>query len=675
MAELSIDFESRSKVNLKKTSVYPYAAHPSTDLWCMAYAFGDEEDVGLWVPRDAESHFTLRGGLPLRIIEHILNGGYFRAWNVGFERVMWREIMVKRYGALPIADDRWLDTAAEAAAMALPRSLDGCADVLGVKEQKDDDGHRVMMQMAKPRKPRKGEPTDKLLWWDTDEKKQTLFAYCKQDVRTERAVKKALRRLNASEQRIFLLDAKINDRGVPIDLPLVDAAQRIVDTGRERANAELSRITGGVVNQITKHADLTEWLCSTGVETDSVAKKAVAELLEGELPPEAREALELRADAGRSSLAKLTSIKLVTCEDSRARGLHLYHAASTGRWGGKHIQTQNFPRGEVADIESFIPDVLANNYEGIDLIEHPLVVISSMLRSMIAAPEGFDLMAGDFSAVEARVLNWVAGQDDILDLFRAMDAGDKTRHPYKVMAVKMGRAASADLVKKPSEDYQAGKAAELGCGFQMGAEKFVRAAWDVYQLRVTDEQAAQAVKAYRATHPMVVNLWYDIERAVKQAVGTPGAPFRFGSRNMLTAIVAGAYLYIVLPSGRPLMYAAPKVFDAETSWGAIKPTIHYKGVNPNPLAHGTWEVLRTYGGHLVENVVQGVARDLLAEAMLRLEARGYPVVMHVHDEAVAEVPQDFGSVKEFESIMSQLPAWATGCPIAAEAWRGHRYRK
>ncbi len=312
MDELSIDFESRSKVNLRKTSVYPYAVDPSTDLWCMAWAFGDEEPE-IWTP-----------GQPLipRIVAHYQAGGYFRAWNANFERTMWRALMLGRYGWGPIADDRWLDTAAEAAAMALPRSLDACAEVLGVAEQKDDKGANVMKQMMRPRKPRKGEDPNALLWWDTDEKKQILFDYCKQDVRTERAVKRALRRLGASETRIFLLDAKINDRGVPIDMALVDAAQKIVDTGKDRANAELARITGGVVNQITKHASLTDWLVSTGVETDSVAKKAVAEMLEGELPSAAREALELRADAGRSSLAKLQSIKLVTCEDGRARDLH-----------------------------------------------------------------------------------------------------------------------------------------------------------------------------------------------------------------------------------------------------------------------------------------------------------------------------------------------------------------
>jgi DNA polymerase len=249
------------------------------------------------------------------------------------------------------------------------------------------------------------------------------------------------------------------------------------------------------------------------------------------------------------------------------------------------------------------------------------------------------------------------------------------------MAAKMGRAASAADVVKGSIAYQAGKAAELGCGFQMGAEKFVRAAWDVYQLRVNDEEAAQAVKAYRASHPKVVDLWYDVEGAVKRACATPGVPFRFGSmdpstgKERLVALVAGAYLYIVLPSGRPLMYAAPKILDAETSWGAIKPTIHYMGVDSNPMAHGRWGVLRTYGGHLIENVVQAVARDLLAEAMLRLEEHGYPIVMHVHDEAVAEIPIDFGSVEEFEKLMAVTPDWATGCPVAAEGWRGMRYRK
>jgi len=531
--------------------------------------------------------------------------------------------------------------------------------------------------MAKPRKPRKHEPKDALLWWDEPDRIARLKAYCQQDVRTEKSIKPAIRRLNPTETAIYYLDQRINDRGAYVDIPLVDAAQAIVDRGQQLANAELSRITGGEVNGVTKHADLTEWLVSKGVETDSVAKAAVAELLEDEdLPPEAREALELRADAGRSSLAKLKAFKLVTGDDGRARGLHLYHAASTGRWGGKHIQTQNFPRGSVLiKIESFIPAVMRRAYEEIDLLDHPLVVVSSMLRSMICAAPGHDLIAGDYAAVEARVLNWLAGQDDVVDMFRAMDAGDKTRHPYKVMAWRMGRAPSPELVKKPSDDYQAGKAAELGCGYQMGAEKFVRAAWDVYQLRVNDAEAAHAVKTYRETHDKVVDLWYETERAVKQAIATPGAVFRFGAKGRLAAVVAGNYLYIVLPSKRPLVYAAPKVFDSETSWGTMKPTIHYWGVDPQPMARGRWAQLRTYGGHLVENIVQATARDLLAEAMLRLEAKGYLPVMHCHDEATCEVPKLFGDIKEFEAIMSEPPTWANGLPLATEAWRGHRYRK
>lgn len=671
MSELSIDFETRSPVNLKRTSVYPYATHPLTDVLCLAWAFDDEEPE-IWRP---DRRLGYEFGVPLPIWHHISNGGIFRAWNVSFERAIWREIMVPRYGAPPIADEQWIDTAAEAAAMALPRSLGQCAEVLGLSQQKDDEGYRLMMQMAKPRKPRKNEPKDAILWWDDEQRRARLEAYCKDDVRTERAAKKALRRLSSKETQIYLLDQRINDRGIPVDLTLVRAAQRIVDRGQAEADAEIARITGGAVTEVTKAGDLVDWLVGQSVDTDSVAKAKVAALLEQELPEAARAALEVRADAGRSSLAKLKAFLEVTCEDGRARGCHLYHAASTGRWGGKHIQTQNLPRPLVDFVEWFIDLVLAGRYDIIALIEHPLIVVSSMLRSMIAAPPGSVLTAGDFSAIEARVLNWLAGQDDVVGYFRAMDAGDKTRHPYKMMAVKMGRAATPADVVKGSIAYQAGKAAELGCGFQMGAEKFVRAAWDVYQVRVNDEEAAQAVKAYRASHEQVVNLWYDVERAVKRACGTPGAPFRFGAENRLTALVAGSYLYLVLPSGRPLMYAAPRILDAETSWGAIKPTIHYMGINPHPMARGRWEVLRTYGGHLIENIVQATARDLLAEAMLRLEAAGYPIVMHCHDEAVAETAIDFGSVKEFEQIMSQAPTWAAGCPIAAEGWRGERYRK
>ena len=653
MTQLSIDFETRSTVDLKSTGVYPYAAHPETDIWCMAWAF-DDEAPEIWIPGTP---------LPERVFVHVGSRGEMRAWNAQFERAIWRAIMRGRYGLIPVFDDQWFDTAADAAAMALPRSLDQAAAVLKVTELKDSEGHGLMLRMARPRS------RDPLVWWTDQDKLDRLYAYCKQDVRTEIAVGKAVRRLNAKEREIYLLDQRINDRGIKIDRPLVMAAMAVADEGAKRADAALDLLTGGQVAAVMNHKDLTAWINTQGVPAAGVSKPVLKELMEGQLPPAVREALQLRSDAGRTSVAKLHSMLSVAGADDRARGLLLYHGAGTGRWSGKLIQPQNFPRGEVSNVEQFIEDILDHNYDMVNLFHHPTIVVSSLLRSMLIPEPGFDLIAGDYSAIEARVLNWLAGQEDTLARFRAYDAGDKSMDPYKIMAVRMGRADQiADVTYN---DRQAGKAAELGCGYGMGADKFVQAAFAVYQVRVDAHEAQLAVDAYRASHPLVKQLWYDVENACLEAIAGPGLVVKINSH--LRVVVAGAYLYLVLPSGRTLAYAAPKTEPRETPWGTLKDSMTFMGVAPfGPKA---WVRMQAYGGLLVENIVQAVSRDLLAEGMLRLEAAGYLPVLSVHDECLSEIAEGFGSLEEFVSLLTQLPAWATGCPVSAEAWRGKRYRK
>jgi DNA polymerase bacteriophage-type len=677
MTSLRIDFETRSTVDLKAAGVYPYAAHPTTDIWCMAWAF-DEEEPEIWTPARTFIHEGLTGiednPLPQRVVEHIEKGGEVRAWNAQFERIIWREIMVKRYGAPEIALEQWHDTAAEAAAMALPRALGQAAEATGVPAQKDDKGYRLMLQMAKPRKIH---PDGRIEWWDVPEKVATLKAYCKQDVRTESAMVKVIRRLTPRERELYLLDQRINDRGIRIDRPLVVAAQGIATEGVNRANLVMRQLTNGTVSEVTNHQALTAWLRNQGVDTDGVSKLAVKNLLEGEdLTEPVREALEIRADAGRSSVAKLQSFLDVAGDDDRLRGLLLYHAASTGRWAGRLVQPQNFPRGEVDDVEQFIPWILAGEYDAIDLFHPPIVVVSSMLRSMLIPGEGHDFVAGDLSAIEARVLNWLAGQEDMIELFRKFDAAPKAEKPnfdpYRVNAARLYKIPLAEVLKFPHR--QGGKFQELSCGFGMGWEKAISGA-DTAQygyLKLTPEFAKEVVANYRETHPQVKAFWYEAENACIAAIERPGAPVAFGDRGRIRAIKAGGYLYIILPSGRPLVYAAPRVVEAETPWGAIKPQIEISAVHSKTKQ---WVRERTYGGKIVENIVQAAARDIIAEGLLRSAERGYTPVLSVHDEIVAEVPLGFGSVEEFEALLTELPTWAEGCPVAAEGWRGPRYRK
>jgi DNA polymerase len=634
----------------------------------MAWAFDDEEPE-VWYPPHVTDFLGIPTmPLPWRIVEHIVDGGEIRAWNAAFERIIWDEIMVKRYGAPPVKLEQWVCTAAEGAAMALPRSLDKCALVCGVDQKKDQDGYGLMMRMTRPRSIKDG----KITWWYEKDRITRLAAYCKQDVRTERAMKRVLRRLVPRERAIYLLDQRINDRGVHLDRELVLAAQAIADEGIARANATLAQLTGGVATEVTNPAAIKKWLGEQGVPNESIDKAAVRELLESDLDPLVRQVVQLRADAGRSSIAKLDSMLGVASEGDQLRGLLLYHAATTGRWGGRLVQPHNFPRGEVdfgkgdAILDRFVQMVLAGKYDEIDLIVHPVVLILSLLRSMLVARDGYHLVAADYSGIEARVLNWLAGQEDILSMFA------NGEDVYSYNAARLTGTPYVRGEKHP--DRQTGKFQELGCGFQMGWKTAVRQAKDVYGLELSDDKAKEVVDSYRATHDKVVAFWRESENAAFEAVANPGSVVTFGALRNLKFTQQGAYLYLILPSKRPLVYPAPSIEMVKTPWGEMKEAVVTWGIDGYTKK---WSKTSMYGGLWVENIVQAVARDMMAEGMLNAEADVFPVVLDVHDEVVAEIPEDApeDSLERFQSLLAKMPEWAAGCPIATEGWRGKRYRK
>lgn len=689
MTVLQIDFETRSALDLRKTGVYPYARHPSTDVWCMAWAFDDEEP-GLYVPQEGRAE----GGV-LRFLEHVEAGGEVRAFNAQFERVIWNEILVPRYGFPPLTIEQTHCTAAEAAAMALPRGLGQAAQVLGLPTQKDDDGRRLILQMSKPRRPRKGEPEDALLWWDDTERLEKLYDYCRQDVRTERAVAKVIRRLSPAERAVYCLDQRVNDRGVRVDLDLVRAARRVVDRGIAIGNTELHEITSGAVDAVTKIADLKRWFRENGLEVDSLSKDIVRDLLadeESQLDPVVQRALVIRRETGKSSTSKLEAFIHATCDDSRARGLYLYHGASPGRWTGKLIQSQNFPRPVIKDIERYIPGVLGGEYTLIDMEQPPVMVVSDMLRSMFTASPGSILRAGDYAQIEARILAWIAEQEDLLQLFA--DGG----RVYEAMAAAI-YGVPVESIDKDSPERRIGKNAILGAGYQMGADRFAEQVQeqtgivlprgerdeDGKLLPGEEDLAARAIGAYRRKNARIKQFWGDINAAAIEAVMEPGEVVSVGRRESIKYIRKGQYLWCRLPGGRFLCYALPEMRKVLAPWGREKKergepvtatdfvvSLTYVGVDSMTKQ---WRRQPTYGGHLTENVVQAMARDLLAGAMLRLEMTGYPVVMHTHDEVVCDVPEGVGSQEEFLATMATRPQWAHDIPVKVEGWEGERYRK
>ena len=298
----------------------------------------------------------------------------------------------------------------------------------------------------------------------------------------------------------------------------------------------------------------------------------------------------------------------------------------------------------------------------------PMSVLSSCLRGMIRAAPGCDLLAADYANIEGRGLAWLAGEDWKLDAFRAYDAGTGP-DLYKVSAHRIYGTPVADVTK---DQRQIGKVAELACGYQGGVGAFQRMA-QTYLVKVADELADTIKTKWREAHPATVAYWYDLETACYAAVSTPGAVLTAGARGRQVAFrVKGSFLWCKLPSGRVLCYPYPKMKPVETPWGEIKDQVHYMHVDG---LSNKWVETHTYGGKLAENVTQAICRDLLAYSIRQAEDAGYPVVLHVHDEVVAEVPKGFGSLEEFEEICARTPAWADGLPVVTEGWRGERYRK
>lgn len=661
ITEVSMDFETKSTIDLKKSGVYVYAESETTDVWCLAFKAPEDIEPSIWTPADA----LFDTDVHRRLVDIAASGCGCRAWNAAFERIVWREIMVQRYGFPEIALERWFCTAAEAAAISLPRALENAARVLGVSEQKDMEGSRLMLQMARPRNSaaRKKDSAIAPIWWDEPEKRRRLEAYCSQDVRTELAVAEKIRRLTPSEREAYLLDQRINDRGIMIDDELIATMQTMGNEATRRANRDLRKWTNEKVQAVTKPRDIVAWLNELQFDEDevlSIAKDKIDLLLaKDNLPEAAREVLNLRIAAGKSSVSKLMRMLQFACRDRRMRGLLLFHGAGTGRWSGKGPQIQNFPARSYLFaidpklVEHMLPIVRAAGFDSIDLAWPVLEVLALCLRACLRAAPGKKFVGGDFSQIEARVLAWLARQEDMLVRFANKE------DVYKPMAAAIYKVL-AEEVTKAMRDM--GKRAVLGCGFGMGAKKFVVTSWKEARQIISEEFAQHVIDTYRETNDMVPQLWYELNDAAVAAVNNPG-PKVYAADGKLAFAKRGDFLWIVLPSGkRMLAYYKPEVRKMLTPWGSMKDTVIFWGED----SKRRWVRQKTYGGLWTENIVQATARDLMLEAMVRVEAANYPVIGTIHDQLLSEVDEDYGSAEEYNDLMCELPSWAAGIPIAAE---------
>lgn len=642
---VNIDFETRSEIDLKKVGPYTYASHPSTTIMCACYSI-DGGPVQTWVMGQPQ---------PSDLCKAIAMEAEFHAWNAQFERVIWDNF--SEWLQVP-PPEAWHCSMVLAGLHGLPLSLAQAALALRLDATKDMEGNRIMMQMTKPRgRDSEGNP----IWWDEPAKWQKLVAYCKRDVEVEMAIAEYLCPMPAREREIYLLDQTVNGRGVRLDVELARASREVAEISTRRSDALLDELTGGAAKKITKVADLTNWVRAQGVDVDGLDKQVVRDLQAGDIPADVSAALTLRAEGAKSSVAKLNSMLAYAGSGDRLRGLLQYAGAATGRWAGRGAQPQNFPQGEVPDVERYIPWVLARDVDAIDMFYPPMVVVSSLLRAHLIASLGRRLMAGDFNAIEARVLAWLAGETRLLQLFR-----DK-KDPYKDMAAKV-YSVSIDAVTK--DQRKMGKQAILGLGYQMGKKTFAETCWK-YNMHVEEEFAADVVAIYRDANPAIKNLWYELDRAAVEAVSSRKEVEAAGGRVVFDGTDPD-WLKMWLPSGRCLYYSRPRIQEHLTPWGANQRIVVSDTVDSRTRK---WGPRKMYGGLWTENAVQAIARDLLAEAMLRLEEEGYPVVLTVHDEVVADVPVGHGTVPAFEEIMRILPSWAAGCPVEVEAWEGARYRK
>lgn len=653
---IHLDFETRSTLDLKKCGLWPYAEARTTEVLCMAYAI-EQGPVHLWHMAHPAVDID-ESPAPLELFEAIHDRMYVEAHNASFERVIWMKKCLDK-GWPAIDDSLWRCSAAKAAAHNIPRSLEMASRAMGLPLIKDKEGHKIMLKLCKPRK---ATETDQSPWHEKPEELLKLWRYCITDVAVERLLSEYLLDLSPYETDVFLADQLINSRGIACDVGLVRKALSVVREMMIGFNAELSILTDGEVTQATKRAMIMNWLCDQGLEIpDTQGVTLEAYIKKPGLDPKLVRVLEICRDANKTSTAKYQAMNLRVSKDNRIRGTLLYHGAGTGRWAGSGIQPHNFPRGAIQDMVTACQDILDGDATWLDMLYgNVMEFLSWTLRGALVAGPGKDLLVSDYAAIEARVVMWYGDEQEGLTAFR------EGKDIYKYMAQDIYHVAY-ELINKVQR--QMGKQAILGLGFQMGDKKFL-ATCAKYGIIITPEFSTMVVEAYRAKYQGIVKFWDAVNQAAMNATLYQGRRFRVGRVQYART---KRFLFCRLPSGRMLAYYNPKIQPVETPWGEKRDAVTFMGVNPYTRQ---WERQSTYGGKLTENIVQATARDLMAAAILRAEATGqYPIVLSVHDELIAEVDEGTGDIHEFEALMCEDPGWADGLPVAAEGWRGKRYKK
>ena len=645
MKHLSIDIETYSSENLAKCGVYRYCQSPDFEI----LLFGYSVDGGPVKVVDLASGETI----PDEIICAIVDDKVIKwAFNAQFERICLSRYLGGSVGTY-MDPASWRCTMVWAATLGLPLSLEGVGAVLGLEKQKLKEGKDLIRYFCTPAKAKDG-TTFRHFSTDAPDKWETFKAYNLRDVETEMAIQEKLAKfpVDESEWINYHLDQRINDRGIMLDMTMVHQAIACDDQFK-RTHMEQARSVTGLENP-NSPAQLKEWLAERGVEADSLSKAAVLQMLE-EADGEVELALSLRQELAKSSVKKYTAMESVVGTDSRARGLiQFYGANRTGRYAGRLIQVQNLPQNHLPDLETVRTLIREGQFDTVELLYDSVpMVLSELIRTAFVPKPGHRFFVADFSAIEARVIAWIAGEEWRQEVFAG--GGD------------IYCASASQMFHVPVEKHgvnghlrQKGKIAELALGYggSVGALK----AMGALNMGVPEEELKPLVDAWRLANPNIVRLWWDVDRAastcVREKTTTECRGIKF--------IYQSGMMFVVLPSGRRLVYVKPRM--GVNRYG--NESVTFEGVGEQKK----WLRLESYGPKFVENIIQATARDILAEAMLRLDAHGYKIVMHVHDEAVIEAPADT-SLEDICEVMGQTPTWAKGLLLRADGYICDFYKK
>lgn len=643
MDTLAIDIETYSDVSLSDCGVHRYAASEQFEILLFAYSLNDEPTQIIDLASGEK--------IPDEIMEYLMDDSVIKtAYNAAFERNC-----INRFLGLSLKPEGWRCTLVQASMLSLPLSLEGVGEALNLDKKKMSDGKDLIRYFCMPCRPTKANGgRTRNLPSDAPEKWELFKTYCIRDVDVEKQIRNKLAKfpIPDREQKLYCMDQRINDRGIMVDQELIGHAVACDLLYKETVTKKAYEISG--LENPNSVSQLKDWLNEKGIEVDSLAKAAVEELVEN-TQGDVAEMMKLRLAMSKTSVKKYEAMERSVCPDGRVHGLlQFYGANRTGRWAGRLVQIHNLPQNHMEDLELARSLVKEGRYDLVDLLyDSTPDVLSELIRTAFVARPGCRFIVSDFSAIEARVMGYLAGEGWVMEEFRG--AGKI----YEQTASKMFHIPIGEITK--GSPYRArGKVASLACQYggaegaliSMGALNFVE-----------EEELKGLVQSWRTANPHIVNYWYEIDGAVKAAVKER----KMTKVGMVTVYYQSGMLKIALPSGRVLSYVRPRMtvnrFGSES--------VSYEGIGTNRK----WTRIESYGAKFCENIVQATARDVLAEAMLRLEKKGFDIVCHIHDEVVLEVSEGSSSVEEVNEIMAVCPDWCEGLPLKAAGFESPFYKK